>query len=50
MKSDIPLERSDEINELARRAVQVKENDTRTEDEIIADGAAFIMDTRLGGD
>lgn len=49
MKNDIPLERSPEIDRLAKLAVEAKENDTRTEEEIIADGVAFIMDTRLGG-
>ena len=49
MQAGIPLERSPELDELAKLAVQAKENDTRTEDEIIADGVAFIMDTRFGG-
>ena len=49
MEKGIPLERSEELDELAKLAVEAKHNDTRTEDEIIADGVAFIMDTRFGG-
>ena len=49
MEKGIPLERSPELDEAARLAVEAKYNDTRTEDEIIADGVAFIMDTRFGG-
>lgn len=49
MQKGIPLERNEEIDSLAKLAVEVKDNDTRTEEEIIADGVAFIMDTRLGG-
>ena len=49
MEKGIPLERSEELDELAKMAVEAKYNDTRTEDEIIADGVAFIMDTRFGG-
>lgn len=49
MQNGIPLERDEEIDRLAKLAVEAKDNDTRTEEEIIADGVAFIMDTRLGG-
>lgn len=49
MQKGIPLERDDEINRLAKLAVETMKNDTRTEEEIIADGVMFIMDTRLGG-
>ncbi len=49
MQAGIPLDRGPEMDALAKLAVQAKENDTRTEDEIIADGVAFIMDTRFGG-
>lgn len=49
MNNGIPLERSEEINRLAKLAVEAKKNDTRTEEEIIADGVAFIMNTKFGG-
>lgn len=49
MQKGIPLERNEEIDRLAKLAVEAKDNDTRTEEEIIASGVAFIMDTRLGG-
>lgn len=49
MQKGIPLERNEEIDRLVKLAVEAKDNDTRTEEEIIADGVAFIMDTRLGG-
>lgn len=49
MNNGIPLERDEEIDRLAKLAVEAKENDTRTEEEIIADGVAFIMNTKFGG-
>lgn len=49
MQKGIPLERNEEFDRLVKLAVEAKDNDTRTEEEIIADGVAFIMDTRLGG-
>ncbi len=50
MARGIPLNRDPEIDRLAKLAVESMKNDTRTEEEIIADGVAFIMDTRLGGE
>lgn len=49
MENGVPLERSEELNRLAKLAVEAKENDTRTEEEIIADGVEFIMNTKFGG-
>ena len=36
--------------ELARRAAESQANDKRTDEEKIADGVRFIMDTRVGGE
>ncbi len=49
MENGVPLERSEELDKLAKLAVEAKENDTRTEEEIIADGVEFIMNTKFGG-
>ncbi|KKL55638.1 hypothetical protein LCGC14_2253390, partial [marine sediment metagenome] len=48
MENGVPLERSEELDKLAKLAVEAKENDTRTEEEII-DGVEFIMNTKFGG-
>lgn len=36
--------------ELARKAIEFQKNDTRTQEEKIADGVRFITDTRIGGE
>ena len=40
---------SAEMLALARRAVEAKKTDTRTDCEIIRAAVAFVMDERLGG-
>jgi hypothetical protein len=35
---------------LLEQAVEAQKNDTRTPEQKIKDGVAFITDTRLGGD
>lgn len=45
--SGAPVQMSEKTRELAEKVIEKSANDTRTEEEKIADGAAFICDTRL---
>lgn len=38
-----------EMFDLAKQALEAQKNDRRTLEEKIADGVAFILDTRIGG-
>lgn len=42
-----PVVMTEETRELARQVLLQRDNDTRTEQQKLADGAAFICDTRL---
>lgn len=45
----VALESTPEFEELAKKAVEARKNDTRTDQEIIEDGIDFIMNTDFGG-
>ena len=49
MAAGVPLPSTAEMRELTRQAVKARKNDDRTNQQIIEDGIAFIMDTSKGG-